>query len=152
MIEKLLARSRVVGNPVNGCVEWTGARSKAGYGQVRIRRKLHYVHRLIWESAEGPIPEGMVVCHSCDNPACFRVSHLFIGTHKENMADMAAKGRAAYVPGEKCGKSKLTTEQVKRMKERRNSGESLKDIAADYGIHPAHLSRIVAGKRWEHLC
>jgi hypothetical protein len=148
IVDKLIAGGK---RAPGGCFEWIKCRSKAGYGQIRIKRKLHYVHRLIWEIAEGPIPKGMSVCHTCDNPACFCVAHLFLGTHKENMADKSAKGRTSRVPGELCGKAKLTAAQVKAMKERRAAGERLDVIAAEYGIHPAHLSKIVAGKRWAHL-
>lgn len=134
-----------------GCLEWTGATSKAGYGQVRRQGKLLYAHRLAWELSRGPIPDGQHVCHRCDNPRCFAIEHLFLGSHLENMKDMVAKGRNGFERrGERSGKAKLTEAEVQRAKARRKAGEALKDIAADLGVHPAHLSRICSGKRWSH--
>lgn len=148
MLEKLLARG--VRN-TNGCFEWTGARSTRGYGNVRINNFLHNVHRLTFSLINGPIPKGIVICHRCDNPSCFEITHLFADTHKGNMADMKAKGRSPRSRGEKCGKAKLKTAQILEMKSRRANGEMLKDIAKEYNIHPAHLGRIISGQRWAHL-
>ena len=75
------------------CVEWTRARS-TGYGVALVNGRRRYIHRLAWEMANGrPVPTGMVVCHSCDNPPCFNPAHLFTGTQGDNLRDMASKGR-----------------------------------------------------------
>lgn len=78
---------------MSSCIEWTGARHSSGYGVKRTPAGLRYVHRLAWEAAHGPIPEGMFVCHHCDNPPCYLVDHLFLGTCADNTQDMLAKGR-----------------------------------------------------------
>jgi hypothetical protein len=79
------------------CIEYDGFRNANGYGRVnkRVGGKLisRYVHRTAWEQANGPIPAGMIVMHLCDNPPCYRLDHLRLGTHEENRADMLAKGR-----------------------------------------------------------
>ena len=75
-----------------GCWEWQGARNKDGYGAVGIRDGNQRVHRLSYEANIGPIGD-MCVLHSCDNPPCCNADHLFLGTRKQNMADMVAKGR-----------------------------------------------------------
>lgn len=67
----------------------------SGYGQMRVGKKMRRAHRVGYEIQAGPIPEGLAVLHRCDEPRCVRGSHLFLGTHKENMADMVAKGRSA---------------------------------------------------------
>ena len=84
------------------CIEYDGFRTDHGYGRVnkRVGGKLisRYVHRMTWEAANGPIPPGMCVMHLCDNPPCYRLDHLCLGTQAENMADMRAKGRARLQP------------------------------------------------------
>ncbi|WP_350339401.1 HNH endonuclease signature motif containing protein [Paramicrobacterium chengjingii] len=76
----------------NGCLEWTGA-SVGGYGNIHVNGKSTLTHRLAWELAHGPIPNGMVVCHTCDNPPCCNPEHLFIGTQADNVRDMVSKRR-----------------------------------------------------------
>jgi len=76
------------------CLVWTGATNDKGYGQRRVDGRVQYVHRLAWEEEHGPIPDGMKVLHHCDNPPCYEVTHLFLGTTADNQADMAAKGRS----------------------------------------------------------
>lgn len=82
---------------VTSCREYQGTRHQAGYGmrhgKPMYRFGTPYVHRQVWIMANGPIPDGMVVMHSCDNPSCFRLDHLSLGTNAENHADMVSKGR-----------------------------------------------------------
>lgn len=75
------------------CWVWTGAALPAGYGRWKGAHRLVYAHRFSWELANGPIPDGMLVCHRCDNPPCVRPDHLFLGTPTDNIRDMNAKGR-----------------------------------------------------------
>lgn len=75
------------------CREWPGRKGRNGYGLLTLRGGTLYAHRVVWELVNGPIPEGMEVCHTCDNPPCCNPAHLFLGTHQDNMLDMAQKGR-----------------------------------------------------------
>jgi hypothetical protein len=79
--------------PNSGCWLWTGSLNDTGYGQLWVGSKSTRAHRLSYELHVGPIPEGMHVCHHCDNPPCCNPNHLFVGSHTDNMADKIKKGR-----------------------------------------------------------
>lgn len=78
----------------NGCLLWRGYVDKrTGYGIIGVDWRLVKVHRAAWVVANGPIPDGLKVCHTCDVRNCIEPTHLWLGTQKENMADARAKGR-----------------------------------------------------------
>src|SRR5690349_17498383 len=77
----------------NGCWLWSAAQTVGGYGKFKVRGSSARAHRFSYEHASGSIPDGMFVCHRCDEPRCVNPDHLFLGSPKENMLDMVAKGR-----------------------------------------------------------
>lgn len=138
----------------DSCIEWERNRNKSGYGRVMVKGngkwKTMLSHRRAWELMNGPIPKGMHVCHRCDNPACFRVSHLFLGTNADNMNDMKAKGRSPRQPGEANPYAKLNEAQVRDIIELRGQAD-LRTISDVFGITKASVSRIHLGKQWKHI-
>lgn len=90
MLRRLAARARLT---KAGCWEWTGAVMTNGYAQVSFRSRNTRVHRLMYVISRGPIPEGMDVLHSCDNPICFNPAHLSAGRDKQNIAESVTRGR-----------------------------------------------------------
>ena len=80
------------------CALWTGSTNDQGYGRIQLDGETHYAHRIAWAIFHGPIPEGLVVRHSCHNPTCVRPGHLSIGTAADNAADREAAGRGRVHP------------------------------------------------------
>lgn len=130
----------------NGCQIWTGALAGKGYGIFLPngrRGKRYYAHRYSWEAVNGQIPEGMVICHRCDNPRCVNADHLFVGTQADNMRDMVEKGRSTS--GEANPRAKLTKADVVAI---RASDKSSREVAPLYGVSPGHIRSIRSGKKW----
>lgn len=81
-------------NAGDGCWLWLAAKYPSGYGQCYHEGRVQPAHRVSWKLFRGEIPEGMVICHKCDNPACVNPEHLFVGTQQDNLHDMCIKNRA----------------------------------------------------------
>ncbi len=131
----------------DGCWEWAGTLFSNGYG----RFKGVGAHRVAYRLAHGGIPAGYFICHRCDNPRCVNPSHLFAGTHADNMADMVAKGRNAppRLSGEHHGCAKLNRTQVAEIRSRYASGGvTYRSLAADYGVSNTNIRQIVIGRKW----
>lgn len=90
-------RSKILKLPNDGCWEWQGSRDKrSNYGRIGIAMGKYFAHRVAWMIHTGKDPIGWHVCHQCDNPCCVRPDHLFLGTDKTNLQDMARKGRQVF--------------------------------------------------------
>lgn len=145
----------------DACWTWTDAPEPGGYGLLRIGKRKFRAHRVSWILAFGDIPEGLCVCHSCDNPPCVRPDHLFLGTSGENTRDAASKGRMAsgdrnasrLYPerrpvGERSKQAKLTWDQVNAIRTRIAAGEAKRSLAREYGVSPVLIRLIWQGKAW----
>lgn len=84
------------------CIEWQGSRNNRGYGWIRRGDKLWLVHRWVWLNAHGSISADVHICHRCDNPACYNLSHLFAGNNSINQKDRVSKGRHPFANKTHC--------------------------------------------------
>lgn len=134
-----------------GCWFWTAHRDTKGYGKFNAGDgpSTWVAHRYSWTLANGPIPDGLTVCHRCDNPPCVNPAHLFLGTNADNTADRDAKLRMAR--GTRNARSKLTPEQVQRIREMFTAGRSNRLIALDFGVREASIYQIRHGLTWAWL-
>lgn len=130
-----------------GCWLWTGS-TRNGYGQIQVHDRVEYTHRLMFTICAGPIPEGLYVCHRCDERKCNNPEHFFLGTHLDNVADMIAKGRQPTPPrivGEANHKATLTDEQVREVRRLRADGVSQRAVAKMFGIGQSAVWNMVHG-------
>lgn len=131
---------------------WIWKASKRGkYGSAYYNGKRDGAHRISYIIHCGPIPDGMDICHRCDNPLCVNPAHLWVGTAEQNMHDMISKKRDKHPHGEHYKRHKLTYEQVQEIRVLLSQGElSQRAIAARYNISQAHVCYINTGFTWKH--
>ena len=146
----------VVPSSPDECWEWSGPvmTTRGGYGRlepmVNGKRLSFAAHRMSWEIHFGPIPDGMLVCHRCDNPPCVNPAHLFLGTPKDNTRDMVGKGRQipSRLPGEKNGRARLLWDEVREIRECYRAGDTQRGLAARYGVEKTTIANIVNNRTW----
>ena len=125
-------------------MEYTGFRNAGGYGLAGCG----LVHRQAYREAFGEIPEGMMVLHKCDNPACANPEHLFLGNNASNMADMKNKGRGRARPGEHSPNAKLTMVEAREIRHAYCEGCSQMELASKYGVSQRAISLIVRNETY----
>jgi len=130
------------------CIRWGPTAGANGYGTFWNGKRTIKAHRASWIFSRGEIPKGLYVLHKCDVRDCINIDHLWLGTCKDNTADMIKKGRAAY--GEKHPKAKLTNIDVKNI--RSLVGKIYqKDIALRFGVSATVIRRIAQRKIWRNV-
>ncbi len=149
------------------CWLWTAGVDKDGYGRIWVNAERRAVHANIiaWELTNGPVPDGLCVCHRCDNPRCVKPTHLFLGTIADNTEDARIKGRLATsdrngmrvhpestLRGEANPNSKLRTCDVKEIFRLYNTGKVRQvDLAKQFGVTQTAISGILLGRGWKHV-
>lgn len=153
--DRLLASISIDGA---GCWIWTKARFHFGHGAMNVAGKLCKAHRVAFAEFVGPIPAGQQIRHTCDKPACINPAHLRLGTHADNMADMAARGRAAKGAGNHFGRVKYQGEAngfarltAKAVREIRRSRLTLAALADKFGVSIGAISHVRARRNWRHI-
>jgi len=134
---------------IDGCHICTShCLDRDGYPIVTVDHKTKRLHRVIFESVYGPIPENRIVRHTCDSPSCVNPKHLILGTQAENIKDMVERGRGPS--GERNGKAKLADFEVRKI--RTTDRDVLNTVLAErYGVKPNTIARIKRGITWKHL-
>lgn len=164
-MEKLTAEERFMSkvDTSGECWEWTGAIKAKGYGAFWQNGRSIRAHRFSWELHCGPIPDGLMVLHHCDNRRCVRPEHLFLGTAQDNILDAYQKGRVErhkpyfrnttnHPRGETHVSSILTENDVREIRQLRSSGElTFKEIGSQYGVSRATVEHIVYRRTWNHV-
>ncbi len=160
LTERDLARfwRRVRKGEGDECWEWTGSHKPAGYGVIYIAGHQLHTHRVSWAIHNGPIPDGKLICHHCDNPPCIRPDHLFAGTSSDNTQDAVRKGKLGRksvftgYQGTRNAMAKLTDDQVREIRRRYSRGNVTHAVlAAEFGVTRPHVSGIVRRKFWPWL-
>lgn len=138
----------------SACWEWAASLDHHGYGHFKSGvNSWMQAHRYAWILTNGPIPDGMFVCHRCDNRGCCNPAHLFIGTPQDNTSDMMAKRRHRTVarPGIESGRTKLTDADVLSIRRQRAEGVTLRALSVEFGLCSSAISHIGTGRNWKHL-
>ena len=131
----------------SGCWEWQGKRDRWGYGRINARgNKTIKAHRLSYVIHRSPIPQGLNVLHTCDNPRCVRPDHLWLGTIADNNRDMAQKGRARSGRG-KRKPTKMNVESVRELRKLRQDGWTFIRLAGRFGITKSYARKVALGIR-----
>lgn len=141
----------------NGCWLWTGQIDHHGYGRIRLDQQIKLLaSRVSWEIHNGKILDGLLVLHKCDNPSCVNPDHLFLGTHKDNVADMIAKGRrgnnSSAISGERNHNTVLTWKIVMAIRKEfarlpKRYGVK-RELGRKYGMTGENIHSIVTYKTW----
>lgn len=125
------------------CHNWKLYKNKHGYGRLTHNKKCLYAHRVSYEINKGRIPNGLYVLHSCDNPSCINPNHLWLGTQKDNLQDMAKKGRH-------IGNRKITRTIVNKIRKLYSTNNyKQKDLVKLFSLTKQHVHDIVTNKKWK---
>ena len=142
---------KVIPVPESGCWLWTGATFNHGRPQLRMGNRVVLAARQAYLAFRGQEPGDLCVCHKCDTPGCINPAHLSVGSQRDNILDMHAKGRQHSNAGSRHGLHKVTEADVRLIRSRGRAGESSHSIARDFPIAASTIRGILSGKEWRHV-
>lgn len=151
LLQEILSYTQLEGT----CLKWQGGKNQRGYGQLRVDRRKTLVTHLVWKLLRGDIPQGLYILHTCDNPPCINIGHLFLGTKWDNQLDAITKGRMNHPKGEEHGNTSLTNENVKVIKilmsayPRRAPKGFIQKVAKIFNVSTQVIQRIRQGITWK---
>ncbi len=131
------------------CWNWNASRMAGGYGKFKYNGETVGAHRISWILHHNNIPEDIQVLHRCDNRKCVNPKHLFLGTHQDNMKDMENKNRCYMSRGEKNPNSKLTWDEVNKIRNEYNNGKKCFNLAKEYNMTVQQIRHIVKNRQWK---
>lgn len=138
----------------DACWPWLGFKDRDGYGKFDLISPIKRAvpaSRLAYELTYGPIPDGMLACHTCDNPSCCNPKHIYAGTRSDNNRDPFLRNRCSH-KGEADPASKLTEEKIRIIRIVYDSGVmNQKQLAEIFGVHHSTISCITTRKSWSHI-
>lgn len=152
LLERLMEKTIV--DPVTGCKLIGGVQGGHRYGHIMVDGNALLAHRAAWEEANGPIPDGLHCLHNCpggDNPCCWNVDHLWLGTQADNNADRDRKGRHVALKGEMHGMSELTDDEVRAIREIPRRRGAATEAAKRFGISLSTVCKIIKRQAWKHI-
>lgn len=151
----------------SACWSWRPHRKTKSYGRFKVQGKHYSPHRVSYFLHYGVDPLALLVCHSCDNPACVNPRHLFLGRDIDNVQDRETKGRGNPLSGnehpfhnrpelvrrgETCTTAKLTNAQVREIRQRYHSGNiSHRQLAFEFSVSHQLIGEVINRKRWKHI-
>jgi predicted DNA-binding protein (UPF0251 family) len=145
------SKVKLTANP-DVCWDWIRCLGKDGYGMFQINGRAIRAHRFSYLITNKKLPDGKLVCHTCDNPKCVNPNHLFLGSALDNVSDCIAKKRRTPLKGDKSGRSKLKEDEVLSIFKTYNEGHVTQDeLAQKYNVSSKTISKIITRTRWKHL-
>jgi hypothetical protein len=139
----------------NGCVPWIGNITQNGYGQVKIKQQPYYAHRIAYWIKFQVDPKELLVCHTCNNPACVNTDHMYLGTNSDNMLQKFREGRASN-KGEKHSQAKLNELLVHKIRNLSMFGFRIIDITKELrhiipDLDTETVANVIKRKTWSHI-
>lgn len=149
--DKIRFATKVLSLDVTSCWPWQAHVNEWGYGDFWVQGQMVLAHRFAYFNHHGMLDDSLLICHTCDNPACCNPHHMYLGTDADNNRDKHERGRANTPKGEDNKQSRLTENQVRIIFRRANEGESCDALAKEYGVSRQSIWGIKTKRKWSHL-